>query len=52
MNAMCLRSLFFQFSIWDWDAVGANELVGVYYGKLRQIERKMEDSKGRVATRW
>lgn len=41
-----------QFSIWDWDAVGDNDLVGVYYGKLRNIERKMENSKGRVATRW
>lgn len=32
--------------------MGDNDLVGVYYGKLRHIERKMQDSKGRVPTRW
>eukprot|EP00752_Nemacystus_decipiens_P012043 g10677.t1 len=42
-----------KFSIWDWDRVGENELVGVYYGKLRQIERNTQESaKGRPATRW
>ncbi|CBN78812.1 conserved unknown protein [Ectocarpus siliculosus] len=43
---------FFQFSIWDWDPVGENDLVGVYYGKLRHIENVMKETKGRVTCRW
>ncbi|CAB1121421.1 unnamed protein product [Ectocarpus sp. CCAP 1310/34] len=41
-----------KFSIWDWDPVGENELVGVYYGKLRHIENTMKETKGRVTCRW
>lgn len=41
-----------QFSIWDWDPVGENDLVGVYYGKLRHIENAMKETKGRVTCRW
>ncbi|CAM9834879.1 unnamed protein product [Laminaria digitata] len=40
-----------KYSVWDWDRVGENDLVGVYYAKLRDIEDRM-DKKGRVAPRW
>lgn len=44
--------LFSQFSVWDWDPVGDNDLVGVFYGKLRDIEGRMNDSDSRPSTGW
>ncbi|CAN0111503.1 unnamed protein product [Ascophyllum nodosum] len=41
----------FFYSIWDWDAVGVNDLVGVFYSKVNDVESRML-REGRPKSRW